>query len=324
MYPRIARILSNRSGCVLVRRSGLIGAGVLALSLSSDVALSADVPRVGSGTSRCATDQAQPYRFHEIQEPVNEASILNTLSRVEQLLNDTNDPHEIPGRDKYVSDFAEVLRMSNYQDRFVPRGGNLGEPNPARKGAPFVKMRMRTVARVIRCLGNLQAKEASTTLVEFLTFPADIREQNVAIATSLLPTHWALFQIGEPVLPALRSKLTNNDPVVRQHAAAVAGWILGPRAAGELERWIAGVDVPEERVRIEESRKWFLLRASHLGEGTFAEYRLRLLREERAYLRNRLKNPGLAYPDDMDEWRQRIKESRERNKLRVEESPPRP
>jgi len=260
-----------------------------------------------------ANDHSQ--RFLTIREPANEASILETVCRIEQLIQSVGDPHKVTNRERYIRDLAKVLRSSCYADSLSTKTGYaLDEDRLAPEDRPLIKLRMRTVARVLRCLGDLEAAEVTETIGEFLGFPHDIYVRSPFIGTREAPARWALIQIGDRALPLLRDKMRSDDLFTRRYAAFVVGDILGPRGADELERWISEAKTTTERQRLEEHKTLIVLHAEaelHSGK-TPEKYREDMLRDGRAYIKERLRNPGLCYPEDWDEWRQQNKKRREK------------
>jgi hypothetical protein len=116
------------------------------------------------------------------------------------------------------------------------------------------------------------------------------------IAPYEVPTRWAFVLIGEPALPTLHEKML-SDQGSAWTASFVAADILGPRACEELNRWIDEAR-PEDRGRLERYRETFRRVSSHYQSKSFEQYRKDLLRDGREYLKSRLKNPGITYPDD--------------------------
>ncbi len=239
----------------------------------------------------------QPRRFMVIEEPANDSTVVAAVSRMEGILESRTDIQGIPDRDKYVADFVSVLRRCRYQDRFRIGGEyRANDEGLLPEYRPLIELKMRTVARLIRCLGNLEAAEASETLAEFLTFPADIHVISPKIGPYEVPTRWAFVLIGEPALPTLHEKMLSNHGSAWT-ASFVAADILGPRACEELDRWVDEAR-PEDRGRLERHRETFRRVSSHYRSKSFEQYRKDLLRDGREYLKSRLKNPGITYPDD--------------------------
>jgi hypothetical protein len=227
----------------------------------------------------------EQHRFSVIETPVNELTVLKAVKRVETLLSEDKSVDRINERKKYAADLQAVLRMCDLQDKyFNERGEKVAKK---KNDAGGIVLKRRTVCRVIHCLGNLEAADAAGTIAEFLLMNEDLSLVLGLPRPGDLPTDWALFQIGDPALPVLRVKMTQENPLIRRRAALSASQVLGPRANAQLQSWLTAAESIEERERLREATGLFALvtqNTKHSDSCTYRESRLRLGQDRNAAL----------------------------------------
>jgi hypothetical protein len=261
------------------------------------------------------------HEFKVIRTPVDEATVLEALERAEQVVRDAEEVRAIPKRTEYIKDFVAVLQRCNQQDKYRKSGYELNDGKLSAADSAPLKLKLRTVARIIRLLGSLESADACSTLMDFLTFPDDVPVSGLHRVASN-PTEWALFQIGDASLPFLRQRMAsqqelvsderpvsarypnkrypNHHELVTNAAVRSATVILGPRAEDELEVWIADAKSVAERNALINQRSLFRRVASNLKGKTLEAYRTETLLRGREMLEVRLKPPLLVYPDEIE------------------------
>ncbi len=259
-----------------------------------------------------ATGQDSRHEFKLVRDPSDEAAVLEIVARGEQLVVAHLDPRDIPDRDKYIHDLVAILQRCSQQDKFRKSGYELDEEKLGLAEPPPIRLKLRTVSRIIRLLGDLEAAEACSTLADFLTFPMDVRTSGIH-QFGCQPTEWALFRIGDSALPMLRQRMasgglsrpftrgqSSTEERGRMVAAHLAATILGPRAHDELDGWIAQADTSAERDRLGSYRTLFHRVATNLQGKSLATYRSERLAAVRERLAVKLRPPLVVFPDEME------------------------
>jgi len=215
-----------------------------------------------------------------ISTPINDETVRQALSRIQDEVKDAPSLRDLAKRNLYISELISVLERCDRQDRF-----RLDAQRIPTEGVQ-VRISDRTAARVIRCLGDLQAKEAAGVITEFLLLPWDVPHYSALPREGDMPAQWALFQIGDAALPHLRKKMASEVLWIRRCASLVAESILGPRASIQLEEWIRNAKTPEEQSRLAEMRRKFEgFARDHQKYNSLEQYRAERLEKGR----NRLK-----------------------------------
>jgi hypothetical protein len=203
-------------------------------------------------------------------------------------LEKTKAPILVEQRRDYVTDLAGILK------RFVL--SDVLRENDSRLDDRTLWLSDRTAARVIRLLGDLNAVEAVETIPEYLLLPWDMDLGRLQGPLGQ-PTTWALFQIGDPSLPVLRTKMTSGGERVSLRAAHTAGYILGPRAEEQMDMWISEAGTVEQRERLATFRSYFVgvtRRAQRENLFTLEDYRRARLEQEQRVIEKHRDRPGLT------------------------------
>lgn len=227
-----------------------------------------------------AKQKVQLSDLQFVRPPVNEQRVNAFLTSARLQLKIAKSPDSLPQRDAYVKELVRLLQ------RFAMKDVLKENLSPADDRTLWLSDR--TVGRVIRLLGDLNAVEAVDTISEYLLLAPDVESLRLTIGEDL-PTHWVLFEIGDASLPILRKKMTSDGSKARSAAAHSAARILGPRAEKEMEKWIAAAESEEQRERLEGARRIFQLYARK--NQTPEEYRQQRLEEGRRSLENLLERP---------------------------------
>jgi len=247
----------------------------LSATLSSVVGTAAESEQSSCALWRQKVQNKNLPESSLLGRPITDETLMGTIATIRVEIAKTPDVHTMPSRHRYIKDLLLALELSEQQDGFRLRDLS-SFPGRSTHG----KLADRTVARAIRCLGDLRADEAATAIAEFLLLPPDVESHSSFPRDGDIASRWALLQIGDPALPALRAKMVGSDRRIRAVASWVVWDILGPWALDSLDQWIHDAKTPEERDRLNEPRRAFVLES--LNREFYAsteDYRRERLRE---------------------------------------------